>query len=85
MVLIGADPVISNWLWVYFVITIPLTVFIVGFWIWYDRRKEARYADDDKELENNIEQMEVNILKSLRRRTMSKANTWNSTISPVPG
>ncbi|KAH6610705.1 magnesium transport [Trichoderma cornu-damae] len=79
-----ADPVISNWLWVYFIITIPLTAFIVGFWIWYDRRKEARYAVDDKELENSIEQMEVNILKSLRRRTMSKANTWNSTISPVP-
>ncbi|KAL7928001.1 hypothetical protein ACQKWADRAFT_278458 [Trichoderma austrokoningii] len=80
----GADPVISNWLWVYFIITVPLTVLIVGSWIWYDRRKEARYADDDKELEGDIEQMEVSIMKSLRRRTMSKANTWNSTISPAP-
>ncbi|KAM0459465.1 hypothetical protein ACHAPV_005653 [Trichoderma viride] len=80
----GADPVISNWLWVYFIITVPLTVIIVGSWIWYDRRKEARYADDDKELEGDIEQMEVSIMKSLRRRTMSKANTWNSTISPAP-
>lgn len=81
---IGADPVISNWLWVYFIITVPLTIIIVGSWIWYDRRKEARYADDDKELEGDIEQMEVSIMKSLRRRTMSKANTWNSTISPAP-
>ncbi|PTB46478.1 hypothetical protein M441DRAFT_127364 [Trichoderma asperellum CBS 433.97] len=80
----GADPVISNWLWVYFIITVPLTILIVGSWIWYDRRKEARYADLDKELEGDIEQMEVSIMKSLRRRTMSKANTWNSTISPAP-
>ncbi|KAM0483200.1 hypothetical protein ACHAPX_002649 [Trichoderma viride] len=80
----GADPVISNWLWVYFIITVPLTVLIVGSWIWYDRRKEARYANDDKELEGDIEQMEVSIMKSLRRRTMSKANTWNSLASPAP-
>jgi hypothetical protein len=63
---------------------VPLTVLIVGSWIWYDRRKEARYANDDKELEGDIEQMEVSIMKSLRRRTMSKANTWNSLASPAP-
>ncbi|EHK16673.1 uncharacterized protein TRIVIDRAFT_40355 [Trichoderma virens Gv29-8] len=74
----GADPVISNWLWVYFIITIPLTAIIVGFWLWYDRRKERRYEKDDKELEGDIEQMEMNILTSLRKRTMSKTHTWNS-------
>lgn len=74
----GADPVISNWLWVYFIITIPLTVIIVGFWLWYDRRREARYAKEDKELDGDIEQMEAHILNSLRKRTMSKTHTWNS-------
>ncbi|PTB81159.1 hypothetical protein M440DRAFT_63201 [Trichoderma longibrachiatum ATCC 18648] len=78
-----ADPVISNWLWVYFVITIPVTALIVGFWLWYDRRREARYANDDQKLEGDIEQMEMNILNSLRKRTMSKTHTWNSRSKPI--
>ncbi|KAK1240676.1 hypothetical protein MKX07_006109 [Trichoderma sp. CBMAI-0711] len=78
-----ANPVISNWLWVYFVITIPLTALIVGFWLWYDRRREARYANDDQKLEGDIEQMEMNILNSLRKRTMSKTHTWNSRSKPI--
>ncbi|KAL7960782.1 hypothetical protein V8C34DRAFT_275703 [Trichoderma compactum] len=80
----GADPVISNWLWVYFIITIPLTVVIVGFWMWYDRRREARYAKEDKELDGDIEQMEAHILNSLRKRTMSKTHTWNSRNKTLP-
>lgn len=62
---------------------VPLTVFILLLWTWYDRRKEAKYARDDADLEKDIDKMEKDIMFQLRNRTMSKANTWN-TISPPP-
>ncbi|EGX97118.1 hypothetical protein CCM_01777 [Cordyceps militaris CM01] len=79
----NAEPVISDKLWVYFLLTIPITGAIVGIWIWYDRRKEAQYARDDEDLEKDINKMEHDIMMNLRRRTMSKNHTWN-TISPPP-
>lgn len=81
--IIGAEPVVSVQLWIYFAVTIPITLIILGLWTWFDRRREARYAKDDADLEKNIDQMEKNIMHHLRKRTMSKANTWN-TISPQP-
>ncbi|TDZ24425.1 hypothetical protein Cob_v002872 [Colletotrichum orbiculare MAFF 240422] len=78
-----ADPVISKSLWVYFAITIPLTVIIVVGWLWFDRRRESKFADEDADLEKNIEHMEADIMAMMRKRTMSKANTWTSTTTPI--
>lgn len=78
-----ADPVISDKIWVYFLLTIPITAAIVWIWTWYDKRKEAQYARDDEDLEKDITRMENDIMLNLRKRTMSKAHTWN-TISPPP-
>ncbi|PMB69586.1 hypothetical protein BM221_004230 [Beauveria bassiana] len=79
----GGGPVISDKLWIYFLLTIPITAAIVGIWIWYDKRKEAQYAQDDEDLEKDITKMELDIMMNLRKRTMSKNHTWN-TISPPP-
>ncbi|OHW96292.1 MIT CorA-like divalent cation transporter [Colletotrichum incanum] len=79
----GADPVISKELWVYFAITIPLTIVIVGGWILFDRRREGKFASEDADLEKNIEHMEADIMAMMRKRTMSKANTWTSVTSPI--
>ncbi|KAL2879667.1 hypothetical protein SGCOL_004996 [Colletotrichum sp. CLE4] len=78
-----ADPVISKELWVYFAITVPLTIFIVGGWIVFDRRREGQFAVEDADLERNIEHMEADIMAMMRKRTMSKANTWTSVTSPI--
>jgi hypothetical protein len=78
----GGPPEIAPELWIYFVIAIPLTVLIVGSWLWFDRRREKRFAQEDKDLEKNITEMEVDIMAMMRKRTMSKASTWN-TISPL--
>lgn len=80
---VDGDPVISDKLWVFFVLTIPITAAIVWIWMWYDRRKEAQYARDDADLEKDIDKMEKDIMFHMRNRTMSKSNTWN-TISPPP-
>ncbi|OAA34448.1 Mg2+ transporter protein, CorA-like/Zinc transport protein ZntB [Metarhizium rileyi] len=69
-------------LWIYFAVTIPITAAIVAIWVWFDRRREAQYARDDEDLEQNIDKMEKDIMFHLRKRTMSKAHTWNSLSSP---
>ncbi len=38
---------------------------------------------DDADLEKNIDKMEKDIMFHLRKRTMSKANTWNTITSPT--
>lgn len=80
---VDADPVVSTSIWVYFAITIPITAIIVAAWVLYDRHKEASYAKSDADLEKDIDHMEKDIMFHLRKRTMSKANTWNS-VSPSP-
>ncbi|CEI39357.1 hypothetical protein FVEN_g10380 [Fusarium venenatum] len=78
-----ADPVISVELWVYFAITIPVTAIIVFCWMFIDKRRQEQHKKDDADLEKNIDKMEKEIMFALRKRTMSKANTWN-TVSPPP-
>ncbi|OLN86525.1 hypothetical protein CCHL11_10282 [Colletotrichum chlorophyti] len=78
-----ADPVISKELWVYFAITVPLTVVIVVGWIVYDKQREGKFAVEDADLEKNIEHMEADIMAMMRKRTMSKHNTWTSVTSPI--
>ncbi|KAK4152833.1 hypothetical protein C8A00DRAFT_44176 [Chaetomidium leptoderma] len=60
----GWSPV-SPQLWIYFVITIPLTLAI-----------EGRYAMEDADIEAGIEKMEAQIMATMRKRTLSKARTW---------
>ncbi|PFH60875.1 hypothetical protein XA68_10188 [Ophiocordyceps unilateralis] len=73
---------VASDLWIYFIVTIPLTAAIVGSWWWWDRRREAQFARDDEDLEKNIDKMERDIMFHLRKRTMSKAHTWNSISTP---
>jgi hypothetical protein len=67
---------VSPLLWIYFAITIPVTLVIVIVWRWWDRRREARYAAEDKDIEEGIDKMEAQIMATMRKRTMSKMRTW---------
>ena len=69
---------VSPLLWVYFVITIPLTLAIVVCWRWWDRRREAQYALEDRDIEVGIEKMEAQIMATMRKKTMSKSRTWGT-------
>ncbi|KAI0011804.1 hypothetical protein F4779DRAFT_158639 [Xylariaceae sp. FL0662B] len=77
----GEGVQVSNMLWLYFVVTIPLTLIIVLFWWFLDRRREKRYEQEDVKIEKGIEQMEREILAIMRRKTLGKASTWSS-VSP---
>ena len=68
----------SEYLWIYFVVTIPLTLLIVGSWYYLDRRRERQYAEEDIQIEQGIDNLEQEILAVMRKKTMNKASTWNS-------
>jgi hypothetical protein len=74
----NTGPVISPNFWIYWVITIPLTAGIVAFWYVYEKRREAMYDKEDADLEKGSEDMEKDIMATMRKRTMSKASTWNN-------
>ncbi|KAH6998699.1 hypothetical protein BKA56DRAFT_665262 [Ilyonectria sp. MPI-CAGE-AT-0026] len=74
----GASPVVSFQLWIYFAVTVPITALIVGAWLMIDKHRMKQAKRDDADLERNIEKMEKEIMFHLRKRTMSKTNTWNS-------
>ncbi|KAH8673639.1 hypothetical protein BX600DRAFT_211125 [Xylariales sp. PMI_506] len=78
----GTEAYVSRWLWVYFVVTIPLTIAIVASWWWLEKRREKKYAQEDVVLEKGIETMEGEIMAIMRKRTMNKATTWNSSTPP---
>ncbi|KAF4977947.1 hypothetical protein FZEAL_5595 [Fusarium zealandicum] len=53
----NASPV-SRELWIFFAVTVPVTVLVVVFWIWY----EAQQRKGDADLERDIEDMEKNFM-----------------------
>ncbi|RWA14033.1 hypothetical protein EKO27_g1090 [Xylaria grammica] len=69
---------VSQELWIYFAITIPLTLAIVGTWWALDYRREKSYAREDADIEQGIERMETDMLAIMRKKTMNKASTWGS-------
>ncbi|KAF7547798.1 hypothetical protein G7Z17_g7492 [Cylindrodendrum hubeiense] len=77
-------PVVSVQLWIYFAVTVPITALIVGAWMMIDKHRMKQAKRDDADLERNIEIMEKEIMFHLRKRTMSKTNTWNSLSQQTP-
>ena len=73
-----SEPVVSKDLWIYFAISVPLTLIIVLVWRWWDRRRERRYELEDADIEVGIEKMEQQIMEAMRKRTMNKARTWGT-------
>jgi hypothetical protein len=71
------QPIVSNQLWIYFAWTIPVTMVIVGGWWLWEKRRERIYGEEDADLEKGSEGMEGKIMATMRKRTMSKASTWN--------
>lgn len=71
-------PIVAKEFWIYWVFTLPLTMVVVGCWIFWERRKEKRYREEDAKLEEGVETMEMEIQSQMRKRTMSKVATWDT-------
>lgn len=74
----GDGPVVAPTLWVYFIITIPLTLVVVLVWWVWDRHRDKKYRAEDEDLEKGIDAMEAKIMTNMRKRTMSKVRTWDT-------
>jgi hypothetical protein len=70
--------VVSPRFWIYWAFTIPITFIITAIWYVWEKRREAKYDREDRDLENGSEDMERNIMAMMRKRTMSKASTWET-------
>lgn len=68
----------SSLFWIYWAITIPVTILVVAVWYVWEKRREARYLKEDMDLEKGSEDMEKNIMATMRKRTLSKASTWDT-------
>lgn len=62
--------------WIYWAVTVPTTLLIVGVWWWYERVRERAYDEEDQRLDRGVEEMEVDIMRQMRKRTLSKVSTW---------
>ncbi|KAI1496085.1 hypothetical protein F5X99DRAFT_401464 [Biscogniauxia marginata] len=67
---------VSRSLWVYFVITVPLTIVIVGFWWRFDQFIGKKAAEDEDEDVHHMEKLEATIMKGIRKRTGARISTW---------
>ncbi|GKT46002.1 uncharacterized protein ColSpa_06183 [Colletotrichum spaethianum] len=57
-----ANPAISQQLWVYFAISIPLTIVIVCGWVMFDRRRKEWFASEEVDVEKSIEHMRMGVM-----------------------
>ncbi|CCD54177.1 hypothetical protein ACHAPC_001031 [Botrytis cinerea] len=69
-------PAVSESFWLYWAVTIPCTMIIVGWWYVWEKKRERRYYLEDIDLEKGSDDMEKEIMATMRKRTMSKASTW---------
>jgi hypothetical protein len=74
----NSGPTVSGQFWIYWAVTIPVTMIIVGIWYIWEKKREARYDKEDSDLERGSEAMEKEIMATMRKRTMSKVSTWNT-------
>jgi len=72
------NPTVSTKFWIYWVITVPVTMVIVGIWYVWERKRDERYDAEDRDLEAGSEDMERSIMATMRKRTMSKHSTWEA-------
>lgn len=74
----GEHRTVAPELWIYFVVTLPVTITIlVGWWLW-DHKRENQFRLEDKNIDKEIHDMEKECIKSMRQRNLSRYETWGT-------
>lgn len=73
-----AESSVSSKIWLYFVIMIPITAALVASWFWFERRRQAKEAESDASMEKNINNMETEIVRSIRRRVATRSLAYKA-------
>ncbi|OAA58583.1 hypothetical protein SPI_06656 [Niveomyces insectorum RCEF 264] len=69
----AAPPVVSPTLWIYFAITVPVTLVILVVLFWWDKRREKQFSLEEKDAKENLHVLEDRVMTLLRER-----KTWVS-------
>ncbi|KAL2068988.1 hypothetical protein VTL71DRAFT_15326 [Oculimacula yallundae] len=62
--------VISPRFWIYCVVTVPVTIVIVGLWYLWEQQRMKRYEMEDRNIERRAEHLERVIMAQIRKRTL---------------
>ncbi len=62
------SPTVAPTLWIYFVITVPLTVAVLLVMFWWDRTREKRFAEEEQEISMTLPDLERRVVTSLREK-----------------
>lgn len=78
---------VSSQFWIYWIVTIPLTLVVIACWWGWERWREKQHAKEDEDLEKAVDGMELEIMSMMRKRTMSKVATFdkNGTVGTGTG
>lgn len=66
---------VSQQLWIYFVIMVPLTIGVVGAWSYMDRRMKPVIQEDPEQAENRLLEIETRVINRLQKRTLTRFGT----------
>lgn len=62
------SPTVAPTLWIYFAITIPLTILVLLALFWWDRTREKKFADEEREVSTTLPDLERRVVTSLREK-----------------
>lgn len=69
---------VSSKFWLYWVVTIPVTLVVVGIWLWWDKKRRESYDKEDGDLEEDLRDLENAILATMRKST--KVPAWQERV-----
>ncbi|CAK7236364.1 hypothetical protein SCUCBS95973_009582 [Sporothrix curviconia] len=64
----GQAATVAPTLWIYFAITIPLTLVVLAALFWWDRSREKKFADEEREVATTLPDLERRVVTSLREK-----------------
>ncbi|KAE9362787.1 hypothetical protein N431DRAFT_551031 [Stipitochalara longipes BDJ] len=67
---------VSPEFWLYWAITIPLTLIVVGLWLLWEKKKQRAHEREDLDIEKTSEKMERAIMATMRKRTRAISAAW---------
>lgn len=77
----NADPsgteVVSRYFWVFWAITLPVTVLIYLGFLVYTHWRQKLYEKEDAAIANSVEELEKRIQKEMRVKTITRLDTFN--------
>ncbi|KAJ3499516.1 hypothetical protein NLG97_g265 [Lecanicillium saksenae] len=64
---------VSSNVWIYVVITVPVTAALVAGWVWFERRRRVQQAKDDADFEQILERLENDIVRVVQQKSAMQA------------